>query len=145
MLGTNWMYADGVDFAQAGDGVMAGIWDTLGFGGGCPTTQRVEMADTVVAGGVVSLRFSQAAQLSTNDTLRVLVSTDDGVTWEIVQEYDDTDGLVQNVESLIDIDLTPWAGPIRIAFEFENICGDAFGVEWGIDDVLICEQGVLPS
>ena len=145
VLGTHWSYTDGADFAQAGDGVMAGIWDTLGTGAGCPTTQRVEMANTVVAGGVVSLRFSQAAQLSTNDTLRVLVSTDDGVTWETVTEYDDTDGLLQNVETMVELDLTPWSGPIRIAFEFDNVCGDAFGVEWGLDDVLLCEQSVLPT
>lgn len=145
ILGTHWAYADGVDFAQPGDGVMAGIWDTLGFGAGCPTTQRVEMANTVVAGGVVSLRFSQAAQLSTNDTLRILVSTDDGATWETVTEYDDTDGLMQDVETMVELDLTPWSGPIRIAFEFDNVCGDALGVEWGLDDVLICEQSVLPT
>ncbi len=145
VLGTHWLYADGADFGQAGDGVMAGIWDTLGFAAGCPTTQRVAMANTVVAGGVVSLRFSQAAQLAANDTLRVLVSTDDGVTWATVEEYDDMSGLVQNVETLVDLDLSPWAGPVRIAFEFDNVCGDAFGVEWGIDDVLICEQNVLPT
>lgn len=145
VLGTHWMYADGADFGQAGDGVMAGIWDTLGFAAGCPTTQRVEMANTVVAGGVVSLRFSHAAQLASNDTLRVLVSTDDGATWETVEEYDDADGLVQNVETLVELDLSPWAGPVRVAFEFDNVCGDALGVEWGIDDVLICEQDVLPT
>ena len=47
--------------------------------------------------------------------------------------------------TLVDLDLSPWAGPVRVAFEFDNVCGDAFGVEWGIDDVLICEQNVLPT
>lgn len=147
ILGTHWTYDDGLNFAQPGDGVMAGYWDTLGFAGGCPTTQRVELANPVALFGNASIAFSQAAQLSVNDTLRVLASDDDGVTWQIVGEYDNTAGLTLAAESLEFIDLGGVAGgPVRIAFEFENICGDAQGVEWGLDDVVVCsDDGVLPS
>ncbi len=141
VLGTHWTYDDGLNFAQPGDGVMAGYWDTLGFGGGCPTTQRVELADPLSLFGNASIAFSQAAQLSTNDTLRVLASDDDGVTWQTVAEYDNTAGLSLAAESLEFIDLSSVAGgPVRIAFEFENICGDAQGVEWGLDDIVVCSD-----
>ena len=88
--------------------------------------------------------FSDQSGLKTAEVW-VRRSRDDGVTWETAEEYDDMSGLVQNVETLVDLDLSPWAGPVRVAFEFDNVCGDAFGVEWGIDDVLICEQNVLPT
>ena len=121
---------------MAGDGVMASRWNV--GGGGCPTTQRVVMADPVDIGSAGVLRFAHSGELAQLDTLRVIASTDDGVTWNEVIAYDDTDGPTA-VEANIEVDVSGFSGSVRFGFEYDNVCGDPLGVTWVLDDVGICE------
>lgn len=87
------------------------------------------------------LSFNHYGEQSFNDTLRVLLSTDGGQSWEeaaVVPE--------PNFEwNPVRLELPRWAGEprVRVAFDFHNVCGDPYGVRWWLDDVALC--GWLPT
>ena len=137
-LGGVWA-ADGI--AMEGDTSLHGYWNRLG--GGCPVTSAAKMSSDVDlrGAGAATLRFFQTGFFAEFDTLRVIVSTDGGGLWVTAATPDplplDTATWNEQV-----IDLSPWIGRprVRFGFEFDNICGDPYGVDWYIDEVSICSQ-----
>ena len=123
--------------------MLRGWWENGELG--CPVTSSADMTVDVDLGTARSpvLAFSHAGGASTNDTLRIMVSTSRGAIWDqaLVLNSPGETLQLEHFEPVV-VDLEPWVGQrtVRFGFEFTNVCGDPFGVLWYINDVSICDQ-----
>jgi hypothetical protein len=103
---------------------------------GCGITRSTYLARDLDLSGATSARleFRHRAVVGARDRLYVLVSTNRGATWTSIDNPGGSGSFV-----LRNLDLSAYAGSpsVRIGFRFDNICGDADGVTWWIDDVAV--------
>lgn len=102
---------------------------------GCPVTTAVRMTvdlDLSSARAPV-LEFQQRGEMAFLDTVRVLLSLDEGRSWLPLVEFDALDAEWRGETVPL-----PSVPRTRIAFELENVCGDPLGIDWTIDQVRVC-------
>ena len=114
--------------AHTGARSARSTWGTSG----CDVVRSLYLARDLDLSGVSSatLELWHRAVVGSSDYLRVLVSTDGGATWSTLASA----SYVRQT-----YDLTPHAGTtsLRIGFRFRNVCGNAHGVDWYVDDVTV--------
>ncbi len=119
--------------AYAGSYSLRGYWG--GSSSDCGITRSTYLASDIDLTGVTSatLEYRHSAIVGSSDHLYVLVSTAGGASWTPIDGPGGSGGF-----ALRTVDLSAYAGmPVRIAFRFNNVCGDAYGVTWWVDDVAV--------
>lgn len=125
-----------VPLAHAGRSVLRGFWH--GHDVGCSVSSEAvllfsfDLRDVQTA----TLEFRHRGEACEADTLKVAVRDETARRTVILDEPIP----MQNAWTRYRGDLSPWRGSsdVRIILGFENICGDRCGVDWMIDELLVC-------
>lgn len=125
--------------APQGSSVLWGHWENWDVG--CPVsadaTLQFELDLSTAA--VAQLHFEQIGEVCDLDALRVEI--EDPSTGESTALLEPSPTL--NAWTHYAQDLSPWAGrsSVRLTLGFDNVCGDACGVNWRIDELRVCTDG----
>ncbi len=125
--------------APEGSSVLWGHWENWDLG--CPVSAEATVQfDLDLSGATVAqLHFEHVGEACDLDTLRVEVG--DSSTGEVTTLLEPSPVLDEWTHYAQD--LSAWAGrsSVRLTIAFDNVCGDACGVNWRLDTVRVCTDG----